>query len=220
VDNVGNVYVGDRGRNDIQKFTNTGVFMGKWACGIGTPFNEDNKLTSPASIAIDNADNIYVVDQNHWRIQKFAVQPPASMYASDSAGLDKEVFNPNDAIYATVSASGQTVSFYTTMHKPAWTSGDPLIDLSGGKETTWLNSAGTQTVQVWASNLNPGYYDLVMDSNNNGKYDQGDLVGQGHVTGLMVVPEYLFGGLAALCACFVCFAFFKKRSSLPNLCFK
>jgi uncharacterized repeat protein (TIGR02543 family) len=34
--------------------------------------------------------------------------------------------------------------------------------------------------------------------------------------GLMVVPEYLFGGLAAVGACFVGFAFFKKRSSLPS----
>ncbi len=31
-----------------------------------------------------------------------------------------------------------------------------------------------------------------------------------------VVPEYLIGGLAALGACFVAFALFKKRSSLPH----
>jgi hypothetical protein len=32
-----------------------------------------------------------------------------------------------------------------------------------------------------------------------------------------VVPEYIFGGLAALGACIVGFAVFKKRSSLPKL---
>jgi hypothetical protein len=34
---------------------------------------------------------------------------------------------------------------------------------------------------------------------------------------LFVVPEYLFGTLDAMTACFVGFAIFKKRSSLPNL---
>jgi hypothetical protein len=36
---------------------------------------------------------------------------------------------------------------------------------------------------------------------------------RGEVT---VVPEYLFGGLAAMVSCFVGFAVFKKRSSLPH----
>jgi DNA-binding beta-propeller fold protein YncE len=209
VDNAGNLYVGDRGRSDIQKFTSAGVYLGKWYCG--SPYVEANRLVSPASIAIDYADNIYVVDQNNWRIQKFAIQPPSSMYASNSEGLDKEVFLPNEAIYATVPASGQTVSFYTTLHKPAWAIGDQLTEVFGGKETIWLNSAGTQTVQVWASPLNPGYYDLVMDTNNNGVYDQGDLVDQGNVTGLMVVPEYLYGGLLAMFGCFLAFAVYYKR---------
>ena len=34
--------------------------------------------------------------------------------------------------------------------------------------------------------------------------------------GIMVVPEYVLGGLAALGACFVGFVAFKKRSSLPS----
>jgi len=34
--------------------------------------------------------------------------------------------------------------------------------------------------------------------------------------GLMVVPEYIIGALAALGACFVSFAIYKKRSSLPS----
>ena len=37
---------------------------------------------------------------------------------------------------------------------------------------------------------------------------------------LSVLPEYLFGGLAAFGACFVGFVFFKKRSSLPHLHFR
>jgi hypothetical protein len=37
----------------------------------------------------------------------------------------------------------------------------------------------------------------------------------GETGNLHVVPEYLFGGLAALGVCFVGFAIFKKRSSLP-----
>ncbi len=37
---------------------------------------------------------------------------------------------------------------------------------------------------------------------------------------LFVVPEYLFGSLAAVGACFAAFLFFKKRSNLPQLHFK
>ncbi len=38
--------------------------------------------------------------------------------------------------------------------------------------------------------------------------------------GLMVVPEYMLGALAALGACFVGLVAFKKRSNLPHLSFK
>jgi len=34
------------------------------------------------------------------------------------------------------------------------------------------------------------------------------------------VPEYTWGGLAALGSCFVGLIVFKKRSSLPHFCFK
>ena len=66
-DSNGNVYVSDRDRNDIQKFTPNGAFIMKW----GHNGTDDGEFRSPYSINIDKHDNVYVVDMNNHRIQKF-----------------------------------------------------------------------------------------------------------------------------------------------------
>jgi len=66
-DSKGNVYVSDRDKNDIQKFTPNGTFILKWGrYGTG-----DGELNVPYSISIDKRDNVYVVDMLNNRIQKF-----------------------------------------------------------------------------------------------------------------------------------------------------
>jgi hypothetical protein len=70
---------------------------------------------------------------------------------------------------------------------------------------------------VW-NNAQPGKYDIIVDVNNNGKYDAAtDALDDNDIlvtAGFFVVPEYPFGGLLALAACFVGFAAFKKRRTL------
>ena len=66
-DSKGNVYVTDRDRNDIQKFTPNGIFIMKW----GKIGNRDGEFKTPYSISIDKNDNVYVVDRDNNRIQKF-----------------------------------------------------------------------------------------------------------------------------------------------------
>lgn len=67
VDSVGNVYVVDRGHNQIQKFTSTGIPLQSWG-HFGSGVGEFN---SPSGIAIDHADNVYVYDSGNNRVQKF-----------------------------------------------------------------------------------------------------------------------------------------------------
>ena len=66
-DSKGYVYVSDRDRNDIQKFTPNGTFLMKW----GSEGDMPGQFNVPYSIEIDPSDNIYVVDRGNDRIQKF-----------------------------------------------------------------------------------------------------------------------------------------------------
>lgn len=66
-DSMGDVYVVDRDRHDIQKFTPNGTFISKW----GQHGTQDGELDVPYSISIDKHDDIYVVDMFNNRIQKF-----------------------------------------------------------------------------------------------------------------------------------------------------
>ena len=66
-DSKGNVYVSDRDRNDIQKFTSNGTFLLKW----GSEGSKAGQFNVPYSIEVDSADNVYVVDRGNDRIQKF-----------------------------------------------------------------------------------------------------------------------------------------------------
>ena len=66
-DSEGNVYVSDRDRNDIQKFTPNGTFLMKW----GSEGSEEGQFKTPYSLEFDEADNIYVADRGNDRIQKF-----------------------------------------------------------------------------------------------------------------------------------------------------
>ena len=65
-DSSGNVFVPDRVRNDIQKFTHEGVFLSKF----GGPGSGPGQFNVPYSIAHDSNNNIYVSDRENNRIQK------------------------------------------------------------------------------------------------------------------------------------------------------
>lgn len=67
IDSQGYVYVSDRDRNDIQKFTSNGTFAKKW----GTNGSAPGEFNHPYEIVIDSSDNIYIVDKNNNRIQVF-----------------------------------------------------------------------------------------------------------------------------------------------------
>ena len=143
--------------------------------------------------------------------------------SSNSAGTPTDTFNSGETIYA--SGTGFTPStslkIYVVIHQDVWNLGDGLADISGGFTSATSDSNGNlQTTPIWINAL-PGKYDIIVDVNNNGHFDSGDAKDSTDVTpggtgGFFVVPEYALGGLAALGACFVGFAAFKKRSSLQH----
>ncbi len=107
-DSSGNIFVTDANRHDVQKFNSTGEFVSKFGTkciifngdGCVDPDDAgplelgDGQFLSPRGIAIDSADNIYVVDFNN-RVQKFnstgdfeskIISSGANSVALDSAG--------------------------------------------------------------------------------------------------------------------------------------
>lgn len=71
VDPMGNIYVADRDNHRIQFFLN-GQSNGTTIAGItGKSGSNSTMLNYPNSIALDHQLNLYVVDHNNHRIQKF-----------------------------------------------------------------------------------------------------------------------------------------------------
>jgi DNA-binding beta-propeller fold protein YncE len=118
-DSKGNVYVSDRDRNDIQKFTPDAKFIMKW----GGKGKGDGQFRSPYSVFVDKDDDVYVVDRDHNRIQKF-----------DSNGNFIQKWDKFD-----------TKSSNATMHRPEAmainpTSGDVYIADTGNNRTIKLDN--------------------------------------------------------------------------------
>jgi len=70
VDDLGHVYVAERGNNRVEKFSATGRLLG--SLGTGTPGNAPGQLDTPFGVAVDGLGNVYVGDTKNNRIQKFA----------------------------------------------------------------------------------------------------------------------------------------------------
>jgi tripartite motif-containing protein 71 len=67
IDAAGNVYVTDDDLNRVQKFTDTGVYLGQW----GSAGTGNGQFDQPFGIATDPAGDVYVVDFRNDRVQKF-----------------------------------------------------------------------------------------------------------------------------------------------------
>ena len=86
-DSSGNFYVVEAFNHRVQKFDSAGNFVMMFGWGVDTGSNlfqtctsscqagisgsGDGQFSSPQGVAVDNSDNIYVVDSNNNRIQKF-----------------------------------------------------------------------------------------------------------------------------------------------------
>lgn len=65
-DSKGYIYVNDRERNDVQKFTPDGKFISKF----GEKGEELGQFQNPYSMIIDSNDYLYIIDRGNDRVQK------------------------------------------------------------------------------------------------------------------------------------------------------
>jgi len=72
-DSDDNVFVSDSLNARIQKFTSDGIYLMQWGCrGSTTGCFENLSGLGPTGITVDANDNIYVIDDGNYRIQKFS----------------------------------------------------------------------------------------------------------------------------------------------------
>ena len=67
-DKEGFIYINDRERNDIQKFSPDGKFIEK----LGEKGEKLGEFRSPYSMLIDSNDNLFVIDRGNDRVQKIS----------------------------------------------------------------------------------------------------------------------------------------------------
>jgi len=145
----------------------------------------------------------------------------SSVVSCDSSGTEKNTFLPSEDVYCKIwypCLQPMDVRIYIVYHnEESW--GGALTDRSDGYETVTIpsNPGGyLGPFKIWSNPLTPGGYDIVVDVNGNGIYDDGDMfmVDSGHGcfdVGFFVVPELPLGTLMAVMASMAAIGLAKNR---------
>jgi hypothetical protein len=141
---------------------------------------------------------------------------PSFIYSSDASGVEKNTFIIGEDVYVTVPATGETVTLYVTTNR-AWVSGDSFEDYKVVKVPNVELSYCTvwDTVHVWTIPNDPSlagkWYDIALDRNNNGVYDDEDLIDNWTVAGgFFVIADLPLGTLFGLSASLLALAAFRS----------
>ena len=73
IDKNNNIFVADTNNDRILKFTDNGQPVGNPQTVIGRTGSGNGEFLSPNGIAFDSSNNLFVVDTNNYRVQKFAL---------------------------------------------------------------------------------------------------------------------------------------------------
>ena len=131
LDSQGNIYVPD-GRNDrVKKFTNTGTYLMSFG-GSASPSDNDRyqagMLDYPIGVAVDSNDNVYVVELNNHRLQKFnsldVSQASRSLLTTATGSAqgyfnlpwDVAVYEPNENVYVVDQGNHRIQKFNASLY--------------------------------------------------------------------------------------------------------
>jgi len=140
------------------------------------------------------------------------------------AGERKDVFDISETVY--ISGSGYLPSKKYDLYvveDTTWSGGMGFPDRVSGTETsveTDVNGDIPAGIVAWKGPLTPGKYDIVIDRNNNGKYDEGiDALDDEDIevtAGFFVIPELPLGTLMGIVTCFVALATFRFKRLIKH----
>lgn len=143
----------------------------------------------------------------------------------DSTGITKDTFAITDDVYLIGYgfSPSTTYDLYIVRDVATWTDGTPIpMRVFGTATNVTSNAFGNVTVSlVWEKLLVLGKYDILVDVNGNGVYDEGvDVLDDNDVevtAGLNVIPEVPLGTVLAGIAMVIAFGAYKKRKTrTPN----
>lgn len=150
--------------------------------------------------------------------------PPSTIESCDSFGTTKDTFDLGNNVYVKGSIPNQLSLNIQSMNTGAypiyvvedssWIDNMPIPPRVPGTEISVTPdiSGNIDPTLVWNSPLTPGKYDIVVDVNNNGFYDVGiDALDDSDIevtAGFFVIPEFWFGTILGLAACFSALAVF------------
>jgi hypothetical protein len=139
----------------------------------GTGFIEVEQFVVQHLLIDDDADGL--IDEDPDPAVFAHLEWGAPIFSSDMVGTPKEAFAPGENVYVTVANPKfeLNVTFYVVANQTIWSNGDVLNDLSGGIEFGILMGIEDQTFLIWVPPLVGGNYDIIMDVNLNGVFDEG-----------------------------------------------
>ncbi len=150
---------------------------------------------------------------------------PLTCKTTDATGTAQSTYNSGETVYFTATglSASQTYPIYVVQDVASWTARVPLpTRVSGTATSITTDGSGNFAPTSIYPNAAPGKYDVIVDVDSDGIYDEGDLLINNLVTtgGVFVVPEYSVGALFAVVACFAAFIAYstlKKGTGIPQL---
>jgi hypothetical protein len=164
------------------------------------------------------ADDINDILSTSWALlvlEKAAPQILISIESCDVNGVTKDSFAPSDTVYVKGGGYAPSTSYdlYVVEDKATWTAGDALVRVPGTTATITSDTSGNIPPTIaWNPGLTPGKYDIVVDLNHNGHYDEGEPLDNNDIVttaGFLVIPEYWMGAILGLVGCFAALGAFR-----------
>jgi hypothetical protein len=126
------------------------------------------------------------------RITKAQSQP---IWSSNSVGIEKNIFYNNEIVYLTATTTNITpnssqLKVYIVSDNNNWENYTALTDIADNPKTITTDINGyIQPTPIWNPTLTPGKYDIVVDKNQNGRYDVNiDYIDDPSTAGFEVLP--------------------------------
>jgi len=196
----------------VGAFEDNGGGSGSWEGSAyvftrsGTTWTEQQKLTASDAAAGDLFGSSVSTDGDTLMVgargdddggsesgSAYVFASQVILASCDDSGAEQHSFNLSEDVYCFGEnlAASTSVDIYLVINKDVWKDGDALTDVSGGYETETTGDDGSiSTTLIWGSPLTLGSYDIVVDTNQNGKWNKGEPIDDIVSVGFEAIPEF------------------------------